>query len=225
VENVFIVTYGRSGSTLLQGLLNQIPRTLIRGENHLFLEPLGKSYRLLCNCHFQSSGGTETTSPWFGSQELSPVSFLEKVRILVEDQLIGNHNPNEVDRLGFKEIQYIGLDRPQLFDHLDFLRLLFPTHKFIFHTRNHEKVAKSGWWAKKDPSQVIENLTNFENLLSEYSEKINPKFILHTQYENIVDDIDGFGEQIANFFQTEVSKDSLKWALSQKHSLDSEEVA
>ncbi len=39
---VFVVTYGRSGSTLLTGILNSIPGFLIRGENrdavhHLFL--------------------------------------------------------------------------------------------------------------------------------------------------------------------------------------------
>jgi hypothetical protein len=31
--NIFVVTYGRSGSTLLQGVLNGIPGFLIRGEN------------------------------------------------------------------------------------------------------------------------------------------------------------------------------------------------
>src|SRR5688572_1085508 len=31
--HLFIVTYGRSGSTLLQGVLNSIPGYLIRGEN------------------------------------------------------------------------------------------------------------------------------------------------------------------------------------------------
>ena len=33
VDHVFVMTYGRSGSTLLMGLLNSIPGYLIRGEN------------------------------------------------------------------------------------------------------------------------------------------------------------------------------------------------
>lgn len=37
---LFVVTYGRSGSTLVQGLLNSIPGYLIRGENR------GVLYRL-----------------------------------------------------------------------------------------------------------------------------------------------------------------------------------
>ena len=32
-DYVFVMTYGRSGSTLLMGLLNTIPGYLIRGEN------------------------------------------------------------------------------------------------------------------------------------------------------------------------------------------------
>jgi hypothetical protein len=37
---VFIVTYGRSGSTLLQGVLNSIPGYLVRGENRQALRHL-----------------------------------------------------------------------------------------------------------------------------------------------------------------------------------------
>jgi hypothetical protein len=39
-DHLFIVTYGRSGSTLLQGILNSTPGVLIRGENR------GISYKL-----------------------------------------------------------------------------------------------------------------------------------------------------------------------------------
>ena len=37
---IFIVTYGRSGSTLLQGILNSIPGYLVRGENRQALRHL-----------------------------------------------------------------------------------------------------------------------------------------------------------------------------------------
>lgn len=35
--SILVITYGRSGSTLLQGILNSIDGILIRGENHNFL--------------------------------------------------------------------------------------------------------------------------------------------------------------------------------------------
>ena len=33
LDHVFVMTYGRSGSTLLMGILNSIPGWLLRGEN------------------------------------------------------------------------------------------------------------------------------------------------------------------------------------------------
>ena len=33
MDHVFVMTYGRSGSTLLMGILNSIPGWLLRGEN------------------------------------------------------------------------------------------------------------------------------------------------------------------------------------------------
>ena len=35
-DYVFVVTYGRTGSTLVQVLLNTLPRTLVRSENGMF---------------------------------------------------------------------------------------------------------------------------------------------------------------------------------------------
>ena len=40
---VFVVTYGRSGSTLLQNVLNTIPGYCIRGENANTLAHLAKA--------------------------------------------------------------------------------------------------------------------------------------------------------------------------------------
>src|SRR5215213_881342 len=44
---VFVVTYGRSGSTLLMGLLNSIPGYLVRGENWDALHHLFEFHRTL----------------------------------------------------------------------------------------------------------------------------------------------------------------------------------
>src|SRR3954464_1127587 len=43
---VFVVTYGRSGSTLVQGLLNALPGTLVRGENNFYILPLFQAWSL-----------------------------------------------------------------------------------------------------------------------------------------------------------------------------------
>ena len=53
---LFVVTYGRSGSTLVQGLLNAMPGVLVRGENNLFVLPLFRSWDALAS--FQDAAAT-----------------------------------------------------------------------------------------------------------------------------------------------------------------------
>ena len=38
--SLFVVTYGRAGSTLLQNMLNALPGVTLRGENNNLLAPL-----------------------------------------------------------------------------------------------------------------------------------------------------------------------------------------
>ena len=48
-DAVFVITYGRSGSTLMQGILNSIDGFHIKGENNGFVFKLFESYQLLVN--------------------------------------------------------------------------------------------------------------------------------------------------------------------------------
>ena len=48
-DSVLIVTYGRSGSTLLQGILNSIEGCLIRGENDNFCFALYQAHQSIKN--------------------------------------------------------------------------------------------------------------------------------------------------------------------------------
>jgi hypothetical protein len=65
---VFVVTYGRSGSTLTQGLLNTLPRTLVRGENNLYLLFMFRAERLAKTFKKQHSrhGAGSTSSAFYG---------------------------------------------------------------------------------------------------------------------------------------------------------------
>lgn len=57
-RNIFIVTYGRSGSTLLQNLLMTIPGCIIRGENHNAMESIWNA-AIRCRMTKQTWGKTE----------------------------------------------------------------------------------------------------------------------------------------------------------------------
>ena len=71
---VFIVTYGRSGSTLLQKIIGSAPGFYIAGENKDALFGLYESCRSVAYArrHFGSSL-TTSGNPWFGAERLDPV--------------------------------------------------------------------------------------------------------------------------------------------------------
>lgn len=144
---LFIVTYGRSGSTLVQGLLNAIPGYLIRGEN-------GGAVRGLFDFHRQCAleAGRRNprrnqvpSGPFFGITDFDAQASLDGIRRTVVTSLL---RPEPGTRVaGFKEIRW---DYPDLPDYLAFLRQAFPGARFVVNTRDLADVAKSGWWAERD---------------------------------------------------------------------------
>lgn len=75
-----MVTYGRTGSTLLQGLLNAIPGYWIYGENGGFLLTLQESYAALPFAHRHMTDPTndKATHAWFGSSRYDETSMTRK---------------------------------------------------------------------------------------------------------------------------------------------------
>lgn len=142
---VFVVTYGRSGSTLLLGILNSIPGWLVRGEN------AGSVYHLFQ--HFKSiterpesrrrEVPLDSTDAWFGFDRYPRKLAIAEIRQLVLDTLLRPERDTRVT--GFKEIRW---QQPDLLDYLRFLQRVFPGAKFVFNTRAHVDVAKSKWWAR-----------------------------------------------------------------------------
>ena len=66
---LFVVTYGRSGSTLLMGLLNSIPGYLVRGENWDALHHLFRFHRTLAegSQRWDPARLRQRTHPFFGA--------------------------------------------------------------------------------------------------------------------------------------------------------------
>lgn len=142
---VFVVTYGRSGSTLLQGVLNSIPGFLIRGENHQALRHLFDLHAALEWEHNRTleSGNPTVTSPWFGVAGYPVQGALEEFRRLALALLL---RPEEDTKtVGFKEIRW---EYEDLGAFLDFLMGVFPGVRFVFNTRNLDDVANSKWWVE-----------------------------------------------------------------------------
>ena len=144
---LFVMTYGRSGSTLLQGILNTLPGYLIRGENSGALRGL---YDFHTTCaseadHRNPERTERTTMPFFGITGYRREEALAAIRKLVVENLLRPAPDTRVT--GFKEIRWGYAD---LGEYVAFLRLVFPGARFLVNTRDLDDVARSKWWAKRE---------------------------------------------------------------------------
>ena len=70
-RHLFVITYGRSGSTLLQGLLNSIDGMLIRGENNNVVVNLFQAHAALSLTKKKFIKDTRApTAAWFGAGQI-----------------------------------------------------------------------------------------------------------------------------------------------------------
>ena len=148
-RHVFVMTYGRSGSTLLMGILNSIPGWLLRGENRHAMRHLYDFHRsgLAERARVDAERASEPTHPWFGIQSFPEEASLQHIRALAEATLLRPEPDTRVT--GFKEIRWYDADLPE---YVDFLRQVFPGARFVVNTRRLEDVAASNYWTHKvDP--------------------------------------------------------------------------
>jgi hypothetical protein len=145
LEFVFVVTYGRSGSTLLMGLLNSIPGYLIRGENWDALHHLFRFHQTLAegSHRWEPDRMRQRTHPFYGAADFPEKRALQRTRSLVVDTVLRPKADTRVT--GFKEIRWYHDD---VEEYVAWLRAVFPGARFVVNTRDHTEVLRSGWWAK-----------------------------------------------------------------------------
>lgn len=185
---IFIVTYGRSGSTLLQSLLNSLDGVQIRGENDNALLHLFRAIESVKRA--RTFGGdrqrTEPDEPWYGSAEMRPVGF----RNTLLNSFVRNVlRPDEGKTvLGFKEIRYSPavLWEAHFVSYMNFLLTTFPDAKIIFNTRNVEDVARSSWNAEQDPEFVKAQTRACDERFARYDATSERTMLMH--YDDYVAD-------------------------------------
>ena len=105
---ILIVSYGRSGSTLLQGVVNTLPKVDIKGENYNFCWGIYQAWKSICVAKSKFGVGNKTkmkSSSWYGAELLSPSNFQETASKLIKEQF-GILNDSDIV-WGFKEIRYV----------------------------------------------------------------------------------------------------------------------
>ena len=141
VRHAFIVTSGRTGSTLLLGMLNAHPGVHLRGENYGFVYYQYKAAEAL-RLALGHLGGEAGVSPFIGADEVDVPAFERRIGEVCRGFVDAGCRPDTRLR-GFKEIRY---DMPDLDDYLRFLDRTFPASFFVFLVRDAAEVAPSGFW-------------------------------------------------------------------------------
>lgn len=220
-QHLFLVTYGRAGSTLLQGMLNSFKGVRVFGENDQALMPIIESYLATKSSHRKMRNPKNDTpqNPYFGASRFMADSTKALYRDFIEALLFaGDVGGALLDSriVGFKEIRHLFLPDGRLLRYLETLTELFPEAKFIFLTRNAAEVAASGWWTKNNPEKVKEQLTIFLTAVTEFS-TTHPDACLHLKYEDLIGGPEEY-LRIARFLDVEADTSKYSETLSRTHS-------
>lgn len=149
---VAILTYGRTGSTVSQAVLNAHDGVYICGENSNLAVSL---FRATTTARATSAHATPvplpSNAPWFGAGLLKIDGLLEKCRTILHDDVLAA--PSDAVLFGFKEVRHTPSHFASFGEfaaYVAFLDELFPGARFICNVRGLAATAASGWWAN-DP--------------------------------------------------------------------------
>lgn len=185
--SIFIVTYGRSGSTLLQSIVQSIPGAHILGENNNVMLPIWQAFNKVAGAKsaWGQKGGDLPKNPWYGTQDFRPLAFADRLVGAFVDEVL--RPPKDARWIGFKEIRYdeFGDDFPRV---LDFMARHFKNAYFIFNTRSADAVSKSGWWRERDPDLVKSMIHAQDERFAAYAES-RPDRSIVVRYEQLTSDI------------------------------------
>ena len=196
MDYLFVVTYGRSGSTLVQGLLNTLPRTLVRGENNLYVLPFYQAEKLAAEFkeEHKTHGAANTSSAFFGLHELKLEDFARTTGEFVTRQLLGTTSPADVDVLGFKDVFWHRVTAEDTTDFFRFMDDAFPGARYVLNQRDHEAVAGSGFWQNFEQSEVYAAIARVEEI-QEHLRSTRPDRVLDLRYELLTSEDQSVSDQ------------------------------
>jgi hypothetical protein len=169
----FILSYGRAGTTLLQGALNNSKFVHCAGENGGFVERLHRAEETLIQARRDSMLQPIRDRPrhaFFGITS-APLDLHRRLyRELVLQLLMASCPAGKVPSLiGFKEVRYPYFER--IHAHLDWLNSVFSEPCFVLVTRDHQDVLQSGFFRDLSTDERTlrrENLVKFEKLARDF---------------------------------------------------------
>ncbi len=210
-DYIFILTYGRSGSTLVQGVLNSIPGVLIRGENNGTLRSLIRAWTSLSISKVGFAGDLDSPKhAWFGMNEWDADGYGRDLAGAFVRNILRPRFDTRV--VGFKEIRYF----PPHFQpgvELEFIRKFFPRSGFIVNTRDLDETFDSMKAARH--STTREQLEKSDEMLRAL---IKAPDVHHVHYDDYRGNAAAFAPLFA-FVGAEFDLAAVQQVLSEKHSI------
>lgn len=175
---VFIVTYGRTGSTVLQKLLNTMPGVYVAGENHGIVRGLFEAWRNATVLQDRYGHGHQAVDdPWYGALAADPDALAVQLRQAFLTTILKPPRGSRI--IGFKEIRYLV---PDLAEQLAFMAMAFAPAAFVFNRRSVDAVAKSGWWKEADKDKLAADVARFDAITSAFA-AANPDRCIMLDYD------------------------------------------
>lgn len=213
---VVVVTYGRTGSTLLQGVLMTDPHVIIRGEQGGTIAYLMRWYTELCGHQDRLRRDRRETSrryPFYGIGAFSRDVARQRLRRLLLDTLL---RPGHATRVvGFKEIGW----PEELAECLDFLRAVLPGVRFVVNTRNLDDVVQSGFW-RHQPDAAARVQALHERIMSATVGRDDVYFVSYDEWVSDPDRLRGLFKWLGLRFD----RDRVDAVMRQPHSYDNRSI-
>jgi len=214
---LFIVSYGRSGSTLLQGMVNSVPGYCVRGENYNALFKTFKTYHELAQAKRKwGRRPTDPTHPWYGIEQASPAEFARQAVQLFFATCL--RPPAGTRCVGFKEIRYTPqhMTDDEFNAYLDFIGQVFPGAGLIFNIRKPEDTAASGFWRKTPPERVRSILDQTLRRFTDYMDGRSNAMLF--SYDELMADW-RYAGRLFEFLDEEFDTVRIREILDRRHSL------
>jgi hypothetical protein len=181
IQYLFIVSSGRTGSTLLLGLLNAHDGFHVKGENFGYFYHHYKAIEALKLSRSHMDEVAPERSPFFGA-DMTDVTALSQAGIAACRALLDAGCPEHAFVRGFKEVRY---DMPDLEDYLAFLASAFAPATFIFLLRDTEDIISSGFWRSLPPGAAMAQVEAMQQRFRNFAEK-NPEASFVLDYQDLV---------------------------------------
>lgn len=216
-KSIIIVTYGRTGSTLLQGIVNQIPGCVVRGENYNFIYKIYEAYKKLQHAKkMESEENSKYNTPqhsWYGASQFDLELFINSQKEMIKKLLIGD---SSAQYYGFKEIRYFGI-LDELEEFIQFLELVMEDVAIVFNVRNSSDVANSSWWKETNKTKLIPKLDRIQNEFKTLAQKKENSF--YFDYDELMQD-SMIVQKLYEFLDVAFDVEKIKTVLSIEHSQD-----